>query len=181
MAGADVIDNGLPVRARGAPVSNQPIPQLWILFVEQFVKRMLQRGIRCVKTLFQPAADQRIQLARAAAPRASTYVYNFGFLNARARARNETGVPHGGEMVFVWGFGPLAAFAPPQDTGMSATMQRYWTNFAKTGNANGDGLPTWPKFEGAHPQTLVIDDTPHPVADFHKPQFDLARTVKGDE
>jgi para-nitrobenzyl esterase len=121
------------------------------------------------------------QLAGAQSSRAPTWVYNFGFLNARARMRNETGVPHGGEMVFIWGFGPLAVFAPAQDTGMSDMMQRYWTNFAKTGNPNGDGLPVWRKFEGPHPQTFVIDDTPHTVPDFHKPQFENARTVKGDE
>jgi para-nitrobenzyl esterase len=118
------------------------------------------------------------QLARAAASRAPAYVYRFGFLNARAHMRGETGVPHGGEMVFVFGFGDLAALAPPQDTAMSDTMQRYWTNFARTGDPNGDGLPAWPRFEGAHPQTLVIEDTSHPVPDFHKAQFDAASPAR---
>jgi len=114
------------------------------------------------------------QLAADAAKRADAFVYRFGFLNARAHMRGDTGVPHGGEMVFVFGFGPLAALAPPQDTAVADLMQGYWTNFARTGNPNGGNLPSWPRYEGAAPQTLVIEDTSHAVPDFRKVQLDAA-------
>ncbi len=112
-------------------------------------------------------------LAGCTAPAAPTYVYRFAFLSARAHMRGETGVPHGGEMPFVFGLGPLAAFAPPQDKATVDLMQAYWTNFARTGDPNGAGLPPWPKFAGPKPQTLVIDDAPHAVADFRKVQLDI--------
>jgi para-nitrobenzyl esterase len=33
------------------------------------------------------------------------------------------------------------------DYSLSRTMFGYWVNFVKTGNPNGPGLPTWPRYE----------------------------------
>ncbi len=122
-----------------------------------------------------PSAFTAATVARAGAP---AYVYRFGFLTDLARRRGETAVRHGGELVFVFGFGPMAAFAPPQDTAMSETMQAYWTNFARTGDPNGAVLPVWPEFEGRAPQTLVIDDKPHVVTNFRKAQFEAVNPAR---
>ena len=43
-----------------------------------------------------------------------------------------------------------------EDVRIADQMVRYWTNFAKTGDPNGDGLPKWKVFDGTPPSVLVI-------------------------
>jgi len=37
-------------------------------------------------------------------------------------------------------------------------MSSYWTNFAKTGDPNGPGLPPWPAFVPSEQKVMVFDD-----------------------
>jgi para-nitrobenzyl esterase len=49
--------------------------------------------------------------------------------------------------------------ATPKDEAISDMLRTYWTNFAKTGDPNGAGLPTWPTFSNSAPRMLhVVSD-----------------------
>lgn len=51
----------------------------------------------------------------------------------------------------------------PEDYKMSELMQKYWSNFAKTGDPNGEGLPKWPTYNGDS-GWQVMHLTPDPTA-----------------
>lgn len=46
----------------------------------------------------------------------------------------------------------------PADRRLTDVMAAYWTNFAKAGDPNGPGLPTWPGFTAAKGRVLQLGD-----------------------
>jgi para-nitrobenzyl esterase len=53
-------------------------------------------------------------------------------------------------------------------------MQQYWTNFAKTGNPNGAGLPQWPRFDvSARGYIEFTDSGPQAREGLRRPYCDL--------
>jgi para-nitrobenzyl esterase len=80
---------------------------------------------------------------------------------ADSRNADVAGVPHGAELPYV--FQKLELTKLPwtdADRRISDAMGTYWTNFAKTGNPNGPGLPRWPQFTAKDQQRMVFKDTP---------------------
>jgi para-nitrobenzyl esterase len=68
------------------------------------------------------------------------------------------GAAHFGEVAYVFENFPEAMQPTEADRALSEEMASYWTNFAKTGDPNGAGLPHWPAFTNANPEVMNLDD-----------------------
>jgi para-nitrobenzyl esterase len=96
---------------------------------------------------------------------------------ADSRNADVAGVPHGQELAYV--FQKLDLTPLPwtdADRRISDAMATYWTNFAKTGSPNGNGLPRWPAFTNKDSQRMVFKVTPQA-----KPYDNLAQLQAMDE
>jgi para-nitrobenzyl esterase len=72
------------------------------------------------------------------------------------------GSPHGADVPYV--FQHLNTSSPQTtktDQEISDAMSTYWVNFAKRGDPNGEGVPTWPAFSDANPVLMYFSQTPH--------------------
>jgi para-nitrobenzyl esterase len=109
---------------------------------------------------FGQAEPARFAANAFAAKGSPVYRYRFSYVQTAIRERMRTGAPHGGEIGFV--FGTLTArpgsTLSPEDQAVSRMAQSYWVNFAKTGDPNGVGLPTWPRHNPA--KDLIFDFHP---------------------
>jgi len=69
------------------------------------------------------------------------------------------GAGHWSELRYSFGHLDQEPFAwTDADHRLADAMTTYWTNFARTGDPNGGGLPAWPAFTNADPQVLHFDD-----------------------
>jgi len=76
------------------------------------------------------------------------YRYRFDLGFPHAAEQPDRGAYHSAEIEYVFGTLDSKAGVPwrAEDRALSDQMQKYWTNFAGSGNPNGPGLPQWPVY-----------------------------------
>ena len=86
------------------------------------------------------------------------YLYYFSYRTRAARGYY-SGVRHGDDLPYV--FQALAEFetgAVAEDRRVSNRIAGYWTQFAKTGDPNGPGLPRWEPYRPAEDNWFEIGE-----------------------
>jgi para-nitrobenzyl esterase len=102
----------------------------------------------------------RLQSAKG---KSKAYYYYFDQHPAYAEGSPEAGrgSPHGAEIPYVFEhLDKLRRPATAEDQAISDAMATYWTNFAKHGDPNGQGVPEWPAFSDKNPVVMYFAGAP---------------------
>jgi para-nitrobenzyl esterase len=93
------------------------------------------------------------------------YEYRFSYV-ANCMRSQWTGAHHASEIPYVFNTlpGEYGNKVTAEDQQVADFMIRYWTNFAKTGDPNGPGLPEWPRYSAVQDVLMNFTAQSKPVA-----------------
>jgi para-nitrobenzyl esterase len=88
------------------------------------------------------------------------------------------GAYHAAELAYVFNNVGSRRWALDLDTRLADQMSDYWVNFARTGDPNGKGLPTWPAYDAAAEPYLDLGDVVQARNHLLKVQLDFLEQVQ---
>ena len=128
---------------------------------------------------FGQAEPARFAANAFAANGSPVYLYRFSYVQTSMREQMRAGAPHGGEIAYVFGTlsGGRGGTPTAEDLAVSRMAQSYWVNFAKSGDPNGTGLPTWPRHAAGKDQIFDFrsDGTAGAGPDPRKARLDVTQ------
>ncbi len=102
----------------------------------------------------------RFLAERTAAKGQKAFTYYFTQQPASERS-TKPGVEHGGELSYVFGTKLNAETWDAADEKTAKMVGDYWVNFAKTGDPNGAGAPTWEPVTAMSKRFMVLEANAH--------------------
>jgi len=98
--------------------------------------------------------------ARAGKSRVFYYYFDQHAEHAPGSPAADHGMQHGVDVPYVFQtLDPKDPKLSAGDRAISETVATYWTNFAKRGDPNGEGVSTWPEFTTATRRVMHLHDT----------------------
>ncbi len=97
-------------------------------------------------------------------------------INGAPATASDVGAVHASDIGYTFSAFDHAANVPwqPEDRALSNLMMTYWSNFAKTGNPNGPGVPQWPRYKGkTHFAVMHLDVVSHPAPEEHRDRYEF--------
>jgi len=108
----------------------------------------------------------------------TVYRYEFDDPPPQPAGEPSHGAYHSAEIEFV--FEALPSKKLPwraQDERLSQLISTYWTNFAKTGDPNGTGLPKWPVYEPTLFEVMHLNFDSYSRQDTHRARYEFLDTL----
>jgi para-nitrobenzyl esterase len=101
-------------------------------------------------------------------------------MNGLTATAKDIGARHAGEIEYV--FGQLDTVPKVTweavDRRLSDLVTSYWSNFARTGNPNGAGLPTWPRYEqGTGYRVMHLDAESQALPDANRQRYETLDAI----
>lgn len=111
------------------------------------------------------------------ARKAPVWTYYFDYTAEKLRPERPNGVPHGGEIPYVFNTAGRDPATKPNftdnDRAFAAKVSDYWFNFAKDGAPAAKGTPAWPRDTRFVDRTMMLAEPIEVKADFMKLRLDV--------